>query len=125
MRPSRSPLYPAHIPMTSQPLKKAVRATALTAAFIPGASPPLVNTPILKHASSYSRSWTEYTETGRPSRTPAMRFADHQPSQLPFGARQRAGTAIEDSWSVVSQRWGDFRMHGQKRLDLPRESNKI
>jgi len=33
--------------MTSQPRKKAVRATALTAAFIPGASPPLVKTPIL------------------------------------------------------------------------------
>jgi hypothetical protein len=34
--------------MTSQPLKKAVLATALTAAFIPGASPPLVKIPILK-----------------------------------------------------------------------------
>jgi hypothetical protein len=33
--------------MTSQPRKKAVRATALTAAFIPGASPPLVKIPIL------------------------------------------------------------------------------
>jgi hypothetical protein len=34
--------------MTSQSRKKAVLATALTAAFIPGASPPLVNIPILK-----------------------------------------------------------------------------
>jgi hypothetical protein len=33
--------------MTSQLRKKAVRATALTAAFIPGASPPLVKIPIL------------------------------------------------------------------------------
>jgi hypothetical protein len=33
--------------MTSQPRKKAVLATALTAAFIPGASPPLVKIPIL------------------------------------------------------------------------------
>jgi hypothetical protein len=33
--------------MTSQPRKKAVRATALAAAFIPGASPPLVEIPIL------------------------------------------------------------------------------
>jgi hypothetical protein len=82
--------------MTSQPRKKAVRATALAAAFIPGASPPLVNTPILKPASFYPSSWTEYADTARPSRTPAMRFAGHQRSQLPFGGRQRAGTAIED-----------------------------
>jgi hypothetical protein len=73
--------------MTSQPLKKAVRATALTAAFIPGASPPLVKIPILKYASFYSRSWTEYTDTGRPSRTPAMRLADHDRIQVPFGSR--------------------------------------
>jgi hypothetical protein len=33
--------------MSFQPRKKAVRATALTAAFIPGASPPLVKIPIL------------------------------------------------------------------------------
>ena len=42
--------------MTSQPRKKAVLATALTAAFIPGASPPLVKIPILT-TSLLSLSW--------------------------------------------------------------------
>lgn len=40
--------------MISQPRKNAVRATARTAAFIPGASPPLVKTAILNFVSSRS-----------------------------------------------------------------------
>ena len=40
--PSNNPLYPLWTPITSIPLLKAVLTTALTAAFIPGASPPLV-----------------------------------------------------------------------------------
>lgn len=44
---SRSPAYPFWIPFTRQPSVTAVRTTALTAAFIPGASPPLVSTPIV------------------------------------------------------------------------------
>jgi hypothetical protein len=44
--PSKSPWYPPPTFMTSQPWEKAVRATARTAAFMPGASPPLVTTAI-------------------------------------------------------------------------------
>ncbi len=44
--PSYNPLYPRRTPYTSIPLFKHVLATARTAAFIPGASPPDVNTPI-------------------------------------------------------------------------------
>ena len=40
-------MYPASTLVTSQPRKKAVRATARTAAFISGASPPLVRTATL------------------------------------------------------------------------------
>ena len=39
--------YPLLIPTTSMPLYIAVLTTLLIAAFIPGASPPLVKTPIL------------------------------------------------------------------------------
>ena len=38
------PLYPRYTPYTCTPLLKAVRTTARTAAFMPGASPPLVST---------------------------------------------------------------------------------
>ena len=41
-----SPCQPLRIPMHSIPQDRAVRTTALTAAFMPGASPPLVRTPI-------------------------------------------------------------------------------
>ena len=43
----RKRAVPRRIPMHSIPLASAVRATARTAAFMPGASPPLVKTPIL------------------------------------------------------------------------------
>jgi hypothetical protein len=48
MRPSKSPLYPASTFVTGQPKEKAVRATVRTAAFMPGASPPLVKTATFK-----------------------------------------------------------------------------
>ena len=41
------PCQPLRMPMHSMPLAIAVRTTARTAAFMPGASPPLVRTPIL------------------------------------------------------------------------------
>ena len=40
------PVQPRRMPMHSMPLPTAVRTTARTAAFMPGASPPLVRTPI-------------------------------------------------------------------------------
>jgi hypothetical protein len=42
-----SPCQPLRIPTHSIPHEIALRTTARTAAFIPGASPPLVSTPIL------------------------------------------------------------------------------
>ena len=44
---ARSPAYPLFIPLTATPLQIAVLTTPLMAAFIPGASPPLVRTPIV------------------------------------------------------------------------------
>ena len=41
------PFQPRRIPTHSMPDPTAVRTTARTAAFMPGASPPLVRTPIL------------------------------------------------------------------------------
>ncbi len=46
--PSSSPKYPSSTTTTSQPRENAACATARTAAFIPGATPPLVNTAIFK-----------------------------------------------------------------------------
>src|SRR5262249_35952397 len=46
MAPDTSPAKPLRTPNTSQPLASAPRVTARTAAFIPGASPPLVRTAI-------------------------------------------------------------------------------
>ena len=43
--PSISPPTPSWIPKISMPRSSAVRTTALTAAFMPDASPPLVSTP--------------------------------------------------------------------------------
>ena len=43
----KSPAYPRLIPLTFLPLAIACRTTARMAAFIPGASPPLVKTPIV------------------------------------------------------------------------------
>src|SRR5262245_20285399 len=45
-RSSRRPEYPFRTPNTSQPCARAPRVTARTAAFMPGASPPLVRTAI-------------------------------------------------------------------------------
>jgi hypothetical protein len=84
--------------MTSQPRKKAVRAThcpyrrvhprrvAPTGQY-PYPQTRLLLPELLDGAYGYSATLEN----------PAMRFADHQRSQLPFGGRQRAGTAIEDS----------------------------
>src|ERR1051325_10537682 len=44
--PATTPAKPLRTPNTSQPLASAPRVTARTAAFIPGASPPLVSTAI-------------------------------------------------------------------------------
>jgi hypothetical protein len=44
--PSINPSYPLYIPTTSMWLYAAVLTTALIAAFMPGESPPDVNTPI-------------------------------------------------------------------------------
>ena len=44
---SKRPAYPLLIPLTLSPFEIPVRTTALIAAFIPGASPPLVSTPIV------------------------------------------------------------------------------
>ena len=41
-----NPLKPRRTPKISKPLSTPTRTTALIAAFIPGASPPLVKTPI-------------------------------------------------------------------------------
>jgi hypothetical protein len=43
------------MPMSGMPYMAALRATDTTAAFIPGLSPPLVNTPIF--FIKYLRSW--------------------------------------------------------------------
>ncbi len=45
--PLIKPLYPCLIPITLKLLYIPVLTTALMAAFIPGASPPLVNTPMV------------------------------------------------------------------------------
>jgi len=45
--PSTIPWYPSLIPYTSIPRSRATRTTDLIAAFMPGASPPLVRIPIL------------------------------------------------------------------------------
>src|SRR5215204_341383 len=50
--------------MTSQPREKAACAAARTAAFIPGATPPLVSTTIFKDLSSRSRSATNNALSG-------------------------------------------------------------
>ena len=47
MSSSISPAYPLLIPLTCLPAARAARTTALMQAFIPGASPPLVSTPIV------------------------------------------------------------------------------
>ena len=44
---SKSPAKPRRIPFTFNPFEIPVRTTARIAAFIPGASPPLVKTPIV------------------------------------------------------------------------------
>ena len=44
---SKSPAYPRRTPFTFRPLEIPALTTARIAAFIPGASPPLVNTPIV------------------------------------------------------------------------------
>ena len=49
---SNKPAYPRRIPFTFSPLDNPARTTARIAAFIPGASPPLVNTPIVFTAFS-------------------------------------------------------------------------
>ena len=50
-QPLSSPSKPCSMPTTSQPLAMAERTTARTAAFMPGASPPLVSTAILRTLS--------------------------------------------------------------------------
>src|SRR5699024_4126954 len=44
---SSRPAYPLIIPLTFSPLLMATRTTARIAAFMPGASPPLVSTPMV------------------------------------------------------------------------------
>ena len=48
MSPLMSPFQPRRMPITSMPRWSAERTTLRTAAFMPGASPPLVKTPILR-----------------------------------------------------------------------------
>ena len=47
MSPLISPRYPRRMPRQEMPYAAVVRTTARTTAFMPGASPPLVRTPIL------------------------------------------------------------------------------
>ncbi len=59
--PLMRPSYPPRTPYTSHPNDRPVRVTARIAAFIPGASPPLVRTAILfisasHHTNSYNFS---------------------------------------------------------------------
>lgn len=42
------------MPLTCKPFARAVRTAARTAAFIPGASPPLVNIPIVLSLSAWN-----------------------------------------------------------------------
>src|SRR5215217_7657033 len=55
-RSSRIPSKPSSIPTTSQPREKAACATARTAAFMPGATPPAVRTAIFTGISCLART---------------------------------------------------------------------
>ena len=55
--PLSRPSYPLRMPIILWPLMIPARITARTAAFIPGASPPLVRTPMVLHSVILSSSW--------------------------------------------------------------------
>ena len=55
--PFNRPLKPPLTPKTSSPLSRPARTTVRMAAFIPGASPPLVNTAILFMGRVYKRKF--------------------------------------------------------------------
>src|SRR5450631_3062248 len=81
--PEIKPAYPCRTPKTSQPLASPVRTTARMAAFMPGASPPLVSTAILFMVSpSYPLAilGLQYEIGGEESRTSFRDNCRYDPS---------------------------------------------